>query len=241
MNFQFFKQNFNIPKANKLLKILLSIDILFILLHALFVFLVFKRIELGWSIAPFYLNNDDGYPEMFQYLQFLIGIIILIILFLKTKKMGYISWLILFILLLLDDSLKFHERFGAWATEKFNYTPMFGLRAQDLGELTYVAVFGSVLLFFLVGGYYYGDKKYRRIAIDFGIIFAVFLFFGIGVDMIHEFIDHNRYSLLFLILLEDGGEMIVLSVFVWYLYFVLQKPANHDTYLFQYFYKQKLK
>jgi len=241
MKFQFLKQHFNIPKANTLLKFLLSIDILFIFLHALFVFLVFKRIDLSWSIVPFTLNNDDGYPEMFQYLQFIIGIIILIKLLLKTKTMGYMSWLILFVLMLLDDSLKFHERFGTWATEKFNYTPMFGLRAQDLGELTYVAVFGSILLFFLVGGYYYGDKKYRKTAIDFGIIFAVFLFFGIGVDMVHEFIDHNRYTLLFLILLEDGGEMVMLSIFVWYIYFTLLKPDNHDTYLFQYFYKRKIK
>lgn len=241
MSFQFFKQHFSIPKANRLLKILLSIDILFILLHALFVFLVFKRIELGWSIAPFYLHNDDGYPEMFQYLQFVLGIIILIKLLIKTKKIGYVSWLILFVLMLLDDSMKFHERFGTWATEKFNYSPMFGLRAQDLGELTYVAIFGSILLIFLVGGYFYGDKKYRKTAIDLGLLFAVFLFFGIGVDMLHEFINHNRYTLLFIVLLEDGGEMIVLSCFVWYLYFILLKPANHDTYLFQYFYKGKLK
>ena len=241
MNLQFFKQHFNIPKANRLLKVLLSIDVLFVLLHALFVYLVFKRIDLSWSIAPFYLNNDDGYPEIFQYLQFVIGIIILIKLLIKTKKMGYLSWLILFILMLLDDSLKFHERFGTWATEKFNYSPMFGLRAQDLGELTYVAVFGSILLFFLVGGYYYGDKKYRRIAVDLGLLFAVFLFFGIGIDILHEFINHNRYSLLFIVLLEDGGEMIVLSCFIWYLYFILVKPADYNVYLFQYFHKHKLK
>ena len=241
MYFQFFKRHFNIPIASRLLKVLLSIDVLFVLLHALFVFLVFKRINLNWSIAPFYLNNDDGYPEMFQYLQFVIGIIILIRLFIKTKKMGYISWLILFVLMLLDDSLRFHERFGSWITEKFNYSPMLGLRAQDFGELTYVAVFGSILIFFLVIGYYYGDKKYRRIAVDLGLLFAVFLFFGIGIDILHEFINHNRYSLLFIVLLEDGGEMIVLSCFVWYLYFILLKPADYDVYLFQYFHKHKLK
>lgn len=75
MRIRFFKEHFSHPKSNKLLAILLSIDILFIVLHALFVFLVFKRIELGWSIAPFMVNNDDGYPEMFQYVQFLIAIV----------------------------------------------------------------------------------------------------------------------------------------------------------------------
>lgn len=154
--------------------------------------------------------------------------------------MGYVSWLLLFILMLLDDSLKFHERFGSWVIEKFDYQPMFGLRAQDLGELTYVGIFGIILLFFLVGGYYYGDQKYRKTTIDLGLLFAVFLFFGIGVDMIHEFMDHNRYTLLTLILLEDGGEMVVLSLFVWYLYFLKLKPEDHNKFLYENFYTGRI-
>ena len=239
MRFNYFKQNFSHKKANRTLAILLSLDIVFIILHALLVYLVFIRIDFDWSITPFMLNNDDGYPEMFQYLKFLAAIIMLIYLLIKGKGIGYISWLLLFVLMLFDDSLKLHERFGAWVVEKFNYKPMFGLRDVDLGELTFVALFGIVLLFFIVIGYYYGDKKYRKTNIDLGILFFILLCFGVGVDMIHEFVEYNRYSDLLIILIEDGGEMIALSLFVWYFLFTILKPINHDTYLFQYFYKPK--
>jgi hypothetical protein len=142
-------------------------------------------------------------------------------------------------MLLLDDALQFHERFSEWVVEMFNYQPMFGLRAQDLGELTYVAVFGPIILLFLILGFYKGDKKFRNINIDLALLFALFLFFGVVVDMLHSLTGGNRYTLLFMILLEDGGEMIVLSVIAWYFYYIALRYEKHDNYLYQYFIKSK--
>jgi len=239
MKLNFFKHNFSNKKANRILALLISLDLLFILTHIILIFLVFKRIHLGWSIVPFMVERDAGYPEMFQYLKYAVVIVLLFYLLLKKRGIGYISWLLLFILLLLDDSLQFHERFGAWAVEKFSFAPTLGLRAQDIGELTYVAIFGSISLFFLVFGYVKGDKKYRKINIDLALLFGVFLFFGIGVDMLDELVEYNRYSLLFLVLFEDGGEMITLSLVLWYFCYLILKPQNHDKYLFQFFFKHK--
>jgi hypothetical protein len=187
------------------------------------------------------INLDGGYPEIFQYLKYIIINIIIVFLILKKQGIGYVAWFILFTLLLLDDALQFHETFGTWAANHFNYSPMFGLRAQDLGELTYVAIFGSILLFFLVYGYLKGNEKYRLINIDLAILFALFLFFGVAMDMVDEWVPYNRYSKLFLVLTEDGGEMIVLSLIVWYFFFLIYKPDNHNVYLFQNFYKKKIK
>ncbi|WCO03100.1 hypothetical protein [Psychroserpens ponticola] len=239
MNFKFFKQHFNIKRTNKILAILLSLDLFLVLLHALLIFLVFIRIDFDWSILPFMVNNDDGYPEIFQYLKFIFIIGTLVYLIIKRKRTGYLSWLLLFILMLLDDALTFHERFGTWASEKFNISPMLGLKSQDIGELAYVAIFGGLLLILLVVGYYKGDEKYRKTNISLGVIFALFLFFGVGVDMLHSFFGNNRYSDLFLTLLEDGGEMMVLSLFVWHFIFIIIRPETQDTYLYEYFLKRK--
>ncbi|MBR9846120.1 MAG: hypothetical protein GYB35_08445 [Algicola sp.] len=239
MNFNFFKQYFNTKRTNRILAILLSIDILFVLLHALLIYIVFIRIDLDWSIVPFMVSNDDGYPEIFQYIKFVVIIGIILFLIIKRKRKGYIAWLLLFTLMLLDDSLTFHERFGAWVSEKFNFSPMLGLRAQDIGELTYVAIFGALLLILLVLGYYKGDEKYRKTNISLGVLFTAFLFFGVGVDMLHSFFGTNRYSDLFLTLLEDGGEMIVLSLFVWLFVFIVVRPKTQNVYLYQYFIKRK--
>jgi hypothetical protein len=240
MKFKFLRTHFNKKRPNQILILLLSLDFLFILTHALLIYIVFIRVQFDWSIVDMFLvNYDNGYPEMFQYLKFFAIAVIFIYFVIKKKGIGFISWCLLFILLLLDDSLQFHERFGEWVVEKFNYSPMFGLRAQDLGELTFVTFFGSILLFFLVFGYLKGNEKYRKTNIDLGLLFIILLFFGVAVDMMDQLIEYNRYSYLFLVLLEDGGEMISTSFIVWYLSFLIIKPKDYNWYLFQYFYKNK--
>jgi len=240
MNFNFFRSHFNQRRTNQILILLISLDLLLIFTHVLLIYLIYIRIQFDWSLADlFMINNDNGYPEMFQYFKYFIVILILIYFILKKQGIGYIAWLLLFILLLLDDAFRFHESFGTWAVAKFNYSPMFGLRAHDLGELTYVAFFGSILLFFLVFGYLKGNEKYRKINIDLGLLFALFLFFGVAMDMIDQLVEYNRYSHLILILIEDGGEMITLSFIVWYFFYLLLKSNKHNVYLFQIFHKRK--
>jgi hypothetical protein len=240
MKLNFFRKHFNNRKTNKILILLLSLDLLIIFTHALLVYFIFIRIEFDWSLADlFMVNNDNGYPEMFQYIKYFVVILILIYLIIKKLGIGYIAWLILFILLLLDDALLFHENFGSWMVEKFNFNPMFGLRAQDLGELSYVGIFGSILLFFLFIGYFKGNDSYRKTNIDLGLLFALFLFFGVAIDMFDQLFEYDRYTNLIFILIEDGGEMITLSLIVWYFSHIILKPNNHNTYLFQNYYKSK--
>jgi hypothetical protein len=240
MKFNFFKKHFSLKRTNRILAILLSVDLFFIIAHVLFIFLIFKRVQFNWSISDlFMINVDGGYPEMFQYFKYFVVILITIYLIKKRKRFGYIAWLILFTLLLLDDALQFHETFGTWVSNKLNYSSMLGLRPQDLGELTYVAIFGSILLFFIVFGYMNGDEKYRKRNIDLFLLFGLFLFFGIAMDMVDEFVEYDRYSHLILILLEDGGEMIALSLIVWYFFFLIFNSKNQNVFLFQFLYNKK--
>jgi hypothetical protein len=240
MKLNSFKTQFNIKIPTKILKLLLSIDVVFILTHVVLIYLIFIRAQFDYSMAdPFMINIDSGYPEMFQYLKYFVIILITAYLIIKKQEIGYLSWLILFVLLLLDDALQFHETFGTWAANKFSYHPMLGLRSQDLGELTYVGFFGLILMFFLVFGYLKGNKNYRKTNIDLSILFTLFLFFGVAMDMVDEFVEYNRYSHLILILIEDGGEMITLSLLVYYFLFIVFKPKNNNNYLFQSFIKSE--
>ncbi len=244
MKFKFFRNHFSKKKTNRFLLLFLTLDILFILAHVIFIYLIFIRVEFDWSITdPFLLNLDGGYPEMFQYLKYFIIMVATLRIVLSKKIYNYISWFFLFTLLLLDDALQFHERFAAWVVEKFNIAPAFGLRPQDLGELTYVGIFGPILLLLLLFTYYYGSKRIRRTYIDIGLLFAIFLFFGIGVDVLHQLvaIGDNRYTLLFMILLEDGGEMITLSILTWYFLFLTISDNKHNTYIYEYFLKKRAK
>lgn len=175
---------------------------------------------------------------MFQYLKYLL-IILTIIYIMRSKKIyNYVSWLFLFVLLLLDDSLQFHERFGRWAVDRFNYTSMFGLRPQDLGELTYIAVFGPILLLFWYSDIIMEIKKLEKLILIL-VCFLPYFFFGVVVDMLHILVPDNRYIKLFMLVLEDGGEMITLSFMTWYFFFLTMKSDNHNTYLYQYLIKKR--
>ena len=215
-------------------------DIIFVLGHALVIYLIFIRVEFDWSISNmFMVNYDGGFPEIFQYIKYISIITAIIYILYQKKEYNYFSWLLLFTLLFFDDALSFHEQFGGFAAERFNYKPMFGLRAQDLGELTYVALFGPLVLLALVLGYRNGNGKYKKTNLDLVLLFSLFLFFGIVIDMLHVLFEDNRYTKLLMVLLEDGGEMLALSLLSWYFFFIVFRSEIHDKYIYKVFFKNK--
>ena len=236
----YLKKNFSIRKTNLLLLILVAMDIIFVLGHAIVIYLIFIRVEFDWSISNmFMVDYDGGYPEIFQYIKYISIIIAIIYILYQKKEYNYFSWLLLFTLLFFDDALSFHEQFGGFAAERFNYKPMFGLRAQDLGELTYVALFGPLVLLALVLGYRNGNGKYKKTNLDLVLLFSLFLFFGIVIDMLHVLFEDNRYTKLLMVLLEDGGEMLALSLLSWYFFFIVFRSEIHDKYIYKVFFKNK--
>ncbi|MEP5338987.1 MAG: hypothetical protein ABJL44_19545 [Algibacter sp.] len=238
--FSLFRNIFSLKKSNQLLNFLILLDCLFIFAHILIVCLVFFGFQISWAVfSSIRVDFDNGYPEMFQYFKYFIIIIIIISLIYKKKKYHYFSWLFVFVFLLLDDSMQLHENCGGWIAQKFNYSPAFGLRAQDLGELTFVSVVGIGLMLFLILGFYFGDKKIRKINIDIGLIFSVFLFFGVVVDILHQLLSENETLSFIMVLLEDGGEMIVLSVMTWYFLFITLEQDKQSNFLHEYIFVKK--
>ena len=241
MFMNYFKKNFSIRKTNLLLLILVAMDIIFVLGHALVIYLIFRRVEFDWSISNMLrVDYDGGYPEIFQYLKYILIIIAIIYIMYQKKEYNYLSWLLLFILLFFDDALRFHEYFGGLVSERFNYKPMFGLGTQDLGELTYVALFGPLVLLVLFLGYRNGNEKYKKTNLDLVLLFSLFLFFGIVIDMLHVLFNDNRYTKLIMVLLEDGGEMLALSLLSWYFFFIVFRSEIHDKYIYKVFSKNKV-
>ena len=94
----------------------------------------------------FNIERDRGYPEMYQYIKFFWIIVLLFNLSLKNRSLHYIPWVLLFTYFLLDDSKQIHEQAGYLISEHFNFTPPFGLRLQDYGELAISATAGIFLL-----------------------------------------------------------------------------------------------
>ena len=210
--------NFNIEKqSTKFLMLLIIGDLAFIFLHSIY------KLNILSDIL-FSIDKDGGYAEIFQYIKEYWIVVLLLILSIKSKCLIYFSWSLLFIYLLLDDSLQIHENLGHYLVIRFDFQPMLQLRAQDFGELSVSMFFGFFLFTFIGISYLFSDKFAKRIS-KYLLILVLFLaFFGVLVDMLHVAIPWGKP---FFALLEDGGEMIIMSIIVWYVFDLKNTSMSH--------------
>jgi hypothetical protein len=194
-----------------LLWLSLSADFAFIVLHILY-----KTSIL--SSSYFSLKRDLGYSEFFQYTKFLWIIILLIYLIRKTGAWEYLAWLAVFTYFLADDAFQLHENIGRTIANSLGFTAPFNLRLQDIGELTVFAIAGALLAILLAWSYWKGSQMFRNISKDLLILTAVIAFFGIFVDAAEIGINLGLFIKETLGLFDDGGEMVVVSVMLWYIF-----------------------
>ena len=208
------KFTFNIENSSyKLLYLLCFTDLTFIIIHIF-------AINFDLSCL-FYIDCESGYGEVFQYTKYYWVVLLLIIMAKKKANLIYIAWAILFTYLLLDDSLRIHENVGGYLVNYYHIqSNLLDLRAQDIGEVI-VSALSSLLLFLFIGwGYLVSDKATKRISKHLFILVLFLAFFGVFVDTAVMF-AYKSFSFWvdqFWGLIEDGGEMLAMSIIVWYVF-----------------------
>lgn len=190
----------------------LSADLSFIILH-----IIFKTTTL-LNTTLYSVKRDHGYSEFFQYIKYLWIILLLLYILRKTGFFGYLSWTALFLYFLLDDALEVHENMGSLIAGKLDFTPPFNLRLQDIGEVAVYAIFGPLLMLGIFWAYKRGSQNFKGISIDLLLLVAILAFLGIVVDNVEIALDHGVFLEEAAGLLDDGGEMIVVSVMLWYIF-----------------------
>ena len=193
--------------SNRLLFLLLITDFIFVVMHVVL-------IRLGFDWFLFSLGADLGLSEIFQYVKEFWIFILLIVVAIGQRKCIYGSWACLFLYLLLDDSLQIHEKLGESLAEHLGLEPFLGLRPQDFGELVVSMSFGGVLLSFVLAAHLFSDPGSKRISRHIFLLVLCIAFFGVVVDMLHIMLPFVPG----LTVLEDGGEMVVMSLILWYVF-----------------------
>jgi hypothetical protein len=118
-----------------------------------------------------------------------------------------------FVVIVLDDTLQIHETFGKRFVEALALEQMAGLPAQNLGELMVWSALGGVVVAALAVSFLRTDVFGQNIALVVLGLLAVLVFFAVGVDTLRAALwDAFRGADLILGLLENGGEMLTLSV-----------------------------
>lgn len=214
--------------ASEFLVLLISADVLFGLLHVLHLYTPHLR------SADYSLSTERGFAEVFQYLKgYWIVILFAWLGFAKTRL--YWGWALLFGYLVIDDAFSLHETGGRMIAAALAYQPMFGLRAQDLGELTVYALIGGGVCLMTGVAYRWGNAAFRRASRGLAVLLVLLAMFGAGADMLHSAMGRASGAGRLMGILEDGGEMLVMSVICWYGIQLLQqahasarpRPADH--------------
>lgn len=202
-----YLKNYNLP----LLSSLLAVDFAFIILHTL------KSLDY-LSNPNFSVTKNFGYGESFMYLNELFIIGCFLWLGFKFLRPVFFSWAAIFVYVLLDDSLEVHETigyyFGGWLKDHTNIIPVV---AKESAEISSFALFGIILFTPLLLAYTKTKNKHLKIATqDLLILLGGLLFFGIGIDFLNIFFETGHFLNGFLGLLEDAGEMVMMSLIAWY-------------------------
>jgi hypothetical protein len=218
-------ETLNERNASVFLILLLCGDLVFIVMHCINALTPI----LGNPLLN--IEEDKGYPEVYQYLKFFSIIVLLIYISLKNKAIHYVAWALVFTYFLFDDSLQIHERIGSRIAANFNFIPPLGLRLQDFGELVVMATVGIPLLAICVWAYKRsGSQMFRKVSQDITLLVLVLVFFGVLVDMAHIAVNLGWKVTFILGVIEDGGEMLSVSLVLWYA-FLTKRGDNAGCYL----------
>jgi hypothetical protein len=171
------------------------------------------------------LGREGGYSEVFQYVKTYGIAFILGLLWSRTREHAYGAWMLLFLYVLCDDALEIHERLGKLIAASFGYEPALGLMAKDLGELTVYGVVGVAFLAVITAAYRHSSRDARNASLGIAQLFCLLAFFGVAMDMAHSAVSGRLLKAAFVIL-EDGGELLAMSLICWYLVTVLERGGN---------------
>ena len=151
-----------------------------------------------------------------------------------TRYRLWVAYAGLFARALADDALRLHENKGAWLADRlaahlwFPSDGFLGLRANDLGELLVWGLLAAVPVAAAVLLHRRGDRWNRRAGLGMAVLVAAYVFFGAVLDQVHVlFLDSWFGDVLGTV--EDGGELVVLSVSVTYVLGRLADRRRRET------------
>lgn len=209
--------------ASLLLLLLLSSDFAFIVLYILNATPILN--STLFNLAGY------GYARILEFIKLFWVVILLAYVLRSTRCLGYAAWILVFIYVFLEDAFYIHQSIGNYIARGLeSYLPDdFGLGFWYFGELA-VALAGLFLMIILVWAYWRGSLMFRKISKDLLLLSMALLFFIVFVDIVTGF-RVGGVAKLVLEIFEEGGEMGVVSLIVWYVYLLAVRRGKLDLFL----------
>lgn len=206
-------------EVKRLFLLLVLSDLALLLVHLLHKLTVYylKSNELFLYNPLFAIETDLGLAESFQYVKEFWIFLMLCALARRHSQPSYLGWCSLFFYILIDDAGQIHEHLGRLISSYFHFQSLLGMGADDMGQLCVYLLVGLLFSFLLLPALLQGDKNFRNFSMQLGMIFTALIFCGAGIDAIN-IAGQPLWVRGLATLLEEGGEMMVMSVVVAYLF-----------------------
>jgi|GEM_PF-2924878 len=183
--------------------------------------LTFLWQEFGASTVNEYfdLRSDQGYAEYFFFVATLWTVLLAALLGVRTRSPILGTWAVAFAVLAADDRFMLHETFGAPISRYL------GVR-HAAGELVWLALLGVVVGAVLVVAHLRSEGLSRAVSEHLFVLSAGLLFCGVMLDGLHSLVEDAGGSIsggpldTFLVVLEDGGEIVLISLVMCFLFAV---------------------
>ena len=228
-------QNQALKKAIYILVALLAIDIMFLVFHyfahyyrngylASFTFTEVSSRGKTYFRRYFSIAQDGGFGEMFQYLKFITAGFILLYLSRIMHSKLLLLWAILAFFLFFDDWLGIHENIGGKIIGPT--LKAYGKHTYANGQLLYGILFTVIVCII-------GFIIWRKSSPDSRAL-SIRLFISLGVLWTSAVLFDHLRGLLHLhyyvgLVLEEGGEHIGASFFVFFCFLWLFKQNKSTT------------
>ncbi|MCB9419709.1 MAG: hypothetical protein H6667_07890 [Ardenticatenaceae bacterium] len=206
----------NNRRSTVVLVSLLALDLILIGFHILHR-LTFRGILQSslFSNPIFSMSEEAKLPDLFQYLKQL-AIVLILLYEAKHEHRIYVIWAAIFGYLLIDDVVQIHERIGN--TFQNRLPPIASLQPSEVAQSGFLVLLAFIMfgISLLVIRRTQGNNHLASIHLT--ILLAVAAFFGVLVDFVQGIVM-NLFGISGVIkVVEDGGEMLIMSVILWYVY-----------------------
>jgi len=166
-----------------------------------------------YEIKVLRIDADRGVPEWVTYGKTLLLVILLVRILFVRRQWIYASLATLFALILVDDTMEMHESGGEYFARELELQPWHGLRAVDFGELITWSLLGALILPLLLLGLFRSERDDLANGLALLVPFGALVFFGAFIDQLYHVMRDAFFGADILLgLLEDGGEMVAITV-----------------------------
>ena len=196
------------PFFRLMLWLIVSVDVSLIILHLL------HLSAETFESHVYSIESELGYGDFYQSIKAGWAGLIFLWIAVAWRIRPYLVWGVFFVYMAIDDFLAVHETLGEAIANACQLPIVAGLRGVDIGELLVHGTVGLVLFLLFLWSYSAGDRHFRRdskVLIGLTIILAIF---GAVLDTLHSFFTYTSLMKP-LGMLEDSGELLVLSLMLW--------------------------